>query len=345
MAREILIVDASRFFREGLCEALEAAGHGCATAEDLVEAEARLGEPDLALVVLDLGSTGEGGLDLLRTLRERRPAVRSIVLAPHASQDQVLEALRLGASDYLAKPLHDEELLLSVGRALEAHRTTSELEALRAAAEPATGSASGPLEDADLDLVREICELSTRGGAPDACLQAILAAVADRFEAAPVSLYLQDPSGQGWRREVEHDGGRRGDRERLPAGRGLSGAAAGTGVFLAARDPSQDPRFDPEVDRPEIDPEAEGGAPGPILCLPLRIRERPVGLVRVFPAPGHEPSLRSAEATCAALSAALRSVLLYRSWLSSVDEVARIRREGAPGRAPTPRVVPGREFA
>ena len=81
-----------------------------------------------------------------------------------------------------------------------------------------------------------------------------------------------------------------------------------------------DPRFDPDMDTPE------GGAVGPLLCVPLRLRGKVLGIARVFPADGVRPSARSGEVISAALSAAVRNVLLYRSLLESIDEVARVRR-------------------
>ena len=85
--------------------------------------------------------------------------------------------------------------------------------------------------------------------------------------------------------------------------------------------PENDPRFDPEVDTPQ------GGRVGPILCVPLKIRSKILGVARVFPAQRVGASARTAEVLAAALSAAVRNVLLYRSLLESIEDLARARRE------------------
>jgi DNA-binding response OmpR family regulator len=317
----IVVVESSGFFREALCQALARAGHRARGAASLEAATAALADPGLGLVLLDLASTGAAGVEAFRAVRARRPAVRAIVLAAADGQELVLEALRAGASDYLAKPLHEQELLLSVERALAGFAADRELAHLRAGL--VVGGAPA-LADADLDLARELCEAVTADHDSERVLAALLRILAERLGASGAALYLRDPEGSGFVREAQWQGALEDDRERLPPERGLTGAAAATGGFVAVADPRADPRFDPEVDLREGDARA---APPPLLCLPLRFRDHTIGLVRAFLAPGVEPSLRSAEIAGAALSAALRSVLLYRSWRSSIDELARVRRE------------------
>jgi GAF domain-containing protein len=93
---------------------------------------------------------------------------------------------------------------------------------------------------------------------------------------------------------------------------------------VATEAPERDPRFDPEVDT------AEDGCARPLLCLPLRLRGQVVGLCRVFLSPGETPSARTGEMLAAALSAAVRNVLLYRSLVESIEEVAEARRQARP---------------
>ncbi len=112
-----------------------------------------------------------------------------------------------------------------------------------------------------------------------------------------------------------------GDRRRLSRTRGLTAAVLQTGRLVATDHPESDPRFDPDMDTPE------GGAVGPLLCVPIRLRGKVMGIVRVFPEEGTSASARSGEVISAALSAAVRNVLLYRSLLESIDEVAKARLE------------------
>jgi GAF domain-containing protein len=173
--------------------------------------------------------------------------------------------------------------------------------------------------DADADLARAVCEAATFEVEPSRILRGALEPVAAALGAAPVSLYLLGEKGLS--REAEWDGGARTDRPVLPTGRGLTGSVAETGQLVASADPSADPRFDAAIDTPA------DGRTGPMLCGALRFRGKVLGVFRAFPEAGDAPSARTGEVLSAALSAAVRNVLLYRSLVESIDEVARARSE------------------
>lgn len=324
----ILVVDASDFFREALRDLLADEGHRCTAAATFAEAELVLDDPDLAVVIFDLGTGAEAAIAAFERLRTARPSVRGIVLSTHADQDRVLAALRAGADDYLAKPLHEEELRLALERALSAYRTERELARLRTQASEAPAAAAPEDTELALGLVRDLCGAVTDAGDADRVSGRLMEVLGRALEAWSAALYLREPGEDDFRRAAEWEGGVGRDRARLAA-RGLTGAAATTGGFVAHGAPQGDARFDAEHDSPdELPPAVDGATAFSLLVLPLRFRGRTVGLVRVFGPPGSVPSLPVAEAAGAALSAALRSVLLYRSWRSSVDELARVRREG-----------------
>ena len=127
----VLVVDRGRSDRDAICEALGTAGITCATSADGNAALESVAEANFGVLLLELGLTGMTGLELLSRVRELDPSLRVILLAVQAEQDAVLEGMRLGAIDYLAKPLHDEELILSVQRALSAHDTEAKGATLR----------------------------------------------------------------------------------------------------------------------------------------------------------------------------------------------------------------------
>jgi GAF domain-containing protein len=93
-----------------------------------------------------------------------------------------------------------------------------------------------------------------------------------------------------------------------------------TGGLVATDDPAADSRFDPRVDTPS------SGAVGPFLCVPVRMRGKVLGVARAFPRDAARASAATGELLAASLSAAIRNVLLYRSLLESIDEVAEARR-------------------
>jgi hypothetical protein len=93
-----------------------------------------------------------------------------------------------------------------------------------------------------------------------------------------------------------------------------------TGHLVASARPDADPRFDPAVDT------AEDGTPGPLVCVPIRLRGKVLGVARVFPKEPAAATARTGEVLAAALSAVVRNVLLYRSLLESIEDLARARR-------------------
>jgi DNA-binding response OmpR family regulator len=485
----VLVVDDERFFREAIRELLEGEGLAVVSAGTAAEALEAAGDPEVGVVVLDIQLPDQSGLEVLRALRERRPEVRVVMLSAHTDQEFVLEALRLGACDYLAKPLHEEELRLSVGRALDSYGLATRFGALRGrvgalagelerlqeapaedrgalaarlaeatarllgagktsvllrepqgdqlrvaaavgrkdlteldpvtigqgvagravaqgeaivvddvardprfapsapdryesgafvvmplgrggeafgalcatdrrdgagfpeedvallrllglalapaldptaplaepVAEPEalaeiTGGAAAPGGAGDGELARAVCDAMTAEVEPERVLRAALGAVAERLDAAPVSVYLLDGGSGALRREAQVGDGAS-DRATLPRDAGLTALAVQNGEAIASAGAGADPRCDAAVDTPE------DGAARPLWVLPLRFRGRVLGVCRLFPSDPGALAPRAAEGLAAALSAAIRNVLLYRSLVESIEEVAQVRRE------------------
>lgn len=495
----ILVVDDERFFREAIRDVLEP--HDCELifASDGTSALEEIHTPRLAVVILDLQLPDLHGLEVFRRLRDERPDLRVIILSAHTDQEYVLEALRLGACDYLAKPIHEEELSLAVRRACEHHELSTSRQRLRQrigqletglavlrergrdteadpgllrekvvemladlvgagrtslllpddstnqlrvaaalggkvpalemdpvqigegiagmvwqraeallvsdvasdervqgrghaeryesgsfAVAPIGGTTSGPLgvlcaseprdaeqfdeddlsvlsifagelarwletpstgtalpevvasDDRQAELARAVCEAVTAEIEPARILEAALRPVSDRLDAAPVSLFLTSPAGDSLVREAQWDAGRASDRDRLPAGIGLTGTVLESGRLVATGIPSEDPRFDPLADTPE------DGEARPMLCGPLRFRNKTLGVFRVFPACADDASPELGEVLAAAFSAAVRNVLLYRSLLETIEEVAVARRQPPVEPPPVAPAPPGR---
>ncbi len=113
----VLVVDDNRLDRELAREALAdlARVECCADGEQALAALSR--EP-ADLVLSDLTMPGLSGLDLLVRMRREHPHAEFVLVTAHASIDSAVEALRMGASDYLCKPVRPEELALVVERTL-----------------------------------------------------------------------------------------------------------------------------------------------------------------------------------------------------------------------------------
>ncbi len=200
-----------------------------------------------------------------------------------------------------------------------------EVERLLASANAAGAEGIGSFDlvepiDGDADLARAVCEAIAAEVEPERVLRMALGAVATRLGAAPVSLYLQSTDGSTLDLEAEVDGGVVGDREQLPLDRGLVGGVSQTGQLVAVESPQDDSRFDSAVDTPT------DGLARPMICVPIRLRDKGVGILRVFLEQGRPASPQTAEILAASFSAAVRNVLLYRSVLQGIEEVAEARR-------------------
>ena len=127
----ILVVDDEKQIRRILAVLL--------TEHDYEVAEASSGEEALklqpefqpALVLLDLSMPGMDGLETLKQLMQNPSRPEVVMMTAFGTISSAVEAMRLGAFDYLSKPFDNEALLLTVDRALERRRLSREVEALR----------------------------------------------------------------------------------------------------------------------------------------------------------------------------------------------------------------------
>src|SRR5688500_2580174 len=103
--REVLVVDDDERFAVTLAAALARRGYVAHVAHDAARAlaTARTKEPDAAIIDLKLGA--DDGLALIEPLRRAHPKMRIVVLTGYASIATAVKAIKLGADDYLAKPV------------------------------------------------------------------------------------------------------------------------------------------------------------------------------------------------------------------------------------------------
>ncbi|MCB0164004.1 MAG: response regulator [Anaerolineae bacterium] len=108
--RGILIVDDEEAIRQTAAQALAPLGYDLISAVDGREALDKLEENRIGLVLLDLRMSGLDGLETLRHMAKFRPEVRVILMSGHGTIDSAVEALKLGAVDFIAKPFSALEL-------------------------------------------------------------------------------------------------------------------------------------------------------------------------------------------------------------------------------------------
>lgn len=127
----ILVVDDEPSMREFLTICLRRAGHDAEAAEDGAQALARLDAAPFDLVITDLTMPGLDGMELLRRVAARADPPLVIMITAFATTDTAVEAMKLGAYDYLTKPFKVDEIQVVVQRALERVDLSAENQRLR----------------------------------------------------------------------------------------------------------------------------------------------------------------------------------------------------------------------
>ncbi len=137
----ILIVDDEKNIRRTLRMVLESEGHVVHEAGSIVEADAVLMRESVDVILLDVKLGEDNGLDLLRSLKSRADdALRTsdvpvVMISGHATIEDAVSATRLGAFDFMEKPLDRNRVMVTVRNALERRKMSRELTQLRRSAD------------------------------------------------------------------------------------------------------------------------------------------------------------------------------------------------------------------
>jgi two-component system response regulator PilR (NtrC family) len=127
----ILIVDDEKGMRDFLSIMLKKEGYAVSVAESGEKAAALLGRGDFDLVISDISMPGASGLEVLKQSKTASPDTPVIMVTAYASTESAIEALKLGAYDYIVKPFDVEEMKVVVSNALEKQRLQHENRVLR----------------------------------------------------------------------------------------------------------------------------------------------------------------------------------------------------------------------
>ncbi len=130
-AVRVLVVDDDRAVRAALRVNLAKAGIEVTMAESAEQALELLEQQPVDLVLTDVRMPGQGGLELLGTIRPRWPNIEVVVMTGYGNVDDAVTAMKAGAADYIIKPVSKQELLVIIERALEARDLRAEVAALR----------------------------------------------------------------------------------------------------------------------------------------------------------------------------------------------------------------------
>lgn len=125
-AKRVLIVDDEKNIRFTLPLVLESLGLETDTARDGEEALAKLGEREFALILLDLKMPGIDGIEVLRRVRKMRPDIPVIMITAYGTIESSVEAMKIGAADFISKPFSPEKIRDLVSRVLDRNKSQEE---------------------------------------------------------------------------------------------------------------------------------------------------------------------------------------------------------------------------
>ena len=127
----VLIVEDHDRLREQLGQFYEQEGFRVTTASSGEEGTQKLAEEKFAIVVSDVKMPGMDGFQLARYVREKYPDTDVILITAFGNIKQAVEAMKLGASDYITKPFQPEAIRLVSEKLIEKRRLLDEVRELR----------------------------------------------------------------------------------------------------------------------------------------------------------------------------------------------------------------------
>src|SRR5579862_6215699 len=122
----ILIVDDKEMMRDSLSLAMARAGHKAVTTGDPSEAPGLVRQHRPACVITDLKMPKMDGIELLQKIRAESPDVPVVLMTAFATISTAVQAMRLGAFDYVQKPFESDEILMVVDRVIENDKLITE---------------------------------------------------------------------------------------------------------------------------------------------------------------------------------------------------------------------------
>ena len=122
----ILVIDDEASIRESLEVLLTLEGYAVKMAADGVEGLRILDQKNFDLLLLDLALPGQSGLELLPQIKERHPELPVIMITAYGTVDNVVDAIRAGAENFVQKPWDNEKLLADIRSAVALHRAEEE---------------------------------------------------------------------------------------------------------------------------------------------------------------------------------------------------------------------------
>jgi CheY-like chemotaxis protein/GAF domain-containing protein len=197
--------------------------------------------------ILDLMLPGSNGLDILKRVKERQIQTEIIMLTAHASMHSAVEALRLGAHDYVTKPFRPDALRAAVQKAIDKQRYTTRLNAIYALSH-------------ELALAHDVGQ----------AVQAVVEMVGRTLDFSACELWLLDPACAELRPAAAHGAGEGVTPLPLNAEKGIVATTAREGRSVYVPDTHSEPRY-----------VSLARAHRSELAVPLKVKDHVVGVLNV----------------------------------------------------------------
>ena len=268
----ILLIDDEHSVLESIRQILSGDGYDVVAYQDPEEACVEIGNGSWDIILTDLKMPGVDGLEVLRKAREADRNACVILFTGHATVETAIEALSMGASDYLIKPVTIDRLQSSLRRARERQNLESSREKLLDTLAESNKQLSNRLEEINALYEASVSLSSTSD--TRALLENILSLAAKVTHATVGSVMLIDQSGkyltiaaaQGLEEEVIHE-------VRQPVGESIAGHVAQSGEPLLIENVENDSRF-----------KRKSGARygnASLICVPLKVGPKMLGVINL----------------------------------------------------------------
>lgn len=264
----VLVVDDDALIREIARDILTGAGHSVSLAKDPMEGLDILKKEEIKAVLLDVVLPLESGFEMIPQIKKIKPDVSIIIMTAFASLDSAVEAIRLGAYDYIRKPLKEDELLHAVNKGVERHRLLTENVSLVQRLEERVKR---------LELLERISKAISSTLDLQKLLEKVMSITKTVMGAEACSVLLLDEASRELVFKVAL--GEKGDevREfRIKSGQGIAGWVLEHGEPLLVTDVRTDGRFYKAVD------DKTGFETRTILAVPLFVKDKIVGVIEVI---------------------------------------------------------------
>ncbi|MBW2222493.1 MAG: response regulator [Deltaproteobacteria bacterium] len=153
---KILVIDDEKVVQEGCTRILTGDGYDVETSYTGQEGFKKMEEETYDLVIADLKMPGISGMEVLKKIKKNDPDISVIMITGYPTPETAVEAMKLGAFDYLPKPFTPAELISVVNKAIEEKKVLIETKHLESAYQDATKAISSSLN------LNEVLELIVR---------------------------------------------------------------------------------------------------------------------------------------------------------------------------------------